>query len=62
MTAQIIDFATARARHDPKWAAELAMREVTMSWLRPWASMDELPDITSVGQALVAQYVLHRSK
>jgi hypothetical protein len=50
MTAKILDFNQYRARKDARFAAELAMREVTLFYCQPYASMDDLPPITTRGQ------------
>lgn len=50
MTAQLIDFHTARVKRDAKYAALVEQIEQTAYILRPYASMDELPNITPRGQ------------
>lgn len=50
MTAQLIDFHTARVKRDAKYAALVESIEQTAYILRPYASMDELPNITLRGQ------------
>ena len=50
MTAQLIDFHTARVKRDARYAALVEQIEQTAYILRPYASMDDLPNITLRGQ------------
>jgi len=58
MSAQIIDFQTARAANDTARTAAVENKERVTCAMRPYASMDDLPNVTPHGQYLIALYVM----
>lgn len=59
MTAEIIDFYAARAKRDEKFAQAVEAYESIACAVRPYASMDDLPDVTYEGQLAIMIYVLY---
>jgi hypothetical protein len=46
----VLDFNAAKAARD-------GVREVILMLARPWASLDDLPDLTLPGQAVIKEYI-----
>ena len=54
----ISDIASERARRDDKTRAVLAYIEIRDALRRPWASWDDVPDVSLRGQLLIESMVL----
>ena len=55
--AEIIDFQAAKAERNLAFARKLGAIEYTLMVCRPYASMDDLPDVTPAGQRAIAAHI-----
>jgi hypothetical protein len=53
----VTDFESFKARRDEALAASLAYLEAIRSWKQPYASWDDLPDVTPWGAKLIGRYI-----
>jgi hypothetical protein len=54
----VVDFASAKARRDGRVRERTAAVERYATASRPYASFDDLPDVTIIGAELIKEHVL----